>query len=373
MGLQSDFDVLILGGGISGMGIAVEASRQGLRCALVEKNSFISQTSASSLRIIHGGFRYLQTLDIPRVIESIKAQSRLLMEYPGLIQTLPCVMPLKKHGLKSHYPVQAASLIYNCMHKFFDGRHGEADYRDSMFVDREIPLIRDVAPYGLLYWNDALLIDLSLLTRELQMLAQKQGVELFEHSEALGLIPCGDFYRLDIQKDGQTESLRGRCVVNALGPWIERIKGRPVYKQFRWCKGFNVILKRQIEKKYAIGLHGEGRLYFIVPRGEQSVIGTEYLPYTGDPSNLCVHDSEVEDFLSAFNKSFPSLKINFSDVDRVEAGVLPMKGMRGNRVVLYGLEKFYSDEMYIEVLSTKFTTFHQQAAKIVGRIRGLMH
>ncbi|MBN8551177.1 MAG: FAD-dependent oxidoreductase, partial [Deltaproteobacteria bacterium] len=104
----SAVDIAVIGGGISGLGVALEAALNGFEVALFEKGPLASATSANSLRIMHGGIRYLQQMNLPRVMESVRAQAELLADFPDIVRPLPCVMPLTSGGLKSAVPMKVA-------------------------------------------------------------------------------------------------------------------------------------------------------------------------------------------------------------------------------------------------------------------------
>lgn len=360
-------DIVIVGGGISGLGVLLEAAKRGWKSILFEKETLSSATSASSLRIIHGGFRYLQTLDIPRVIESCRDQQSLLSTYPQFIKPLPCVMPLRGTGMKSWYPALAGTLFFKALARIFCGVDVKASCLDSAHLKSNLPFLGKDAPHGALYWTDALLTDPSGFAECLREEASGSGCVVVEETSVQRVIPCGDYFDVETVGKKGIRSVRTRVVVNATGPWLSCVETTACRPDILWCKAFNLILRRQFHAEYAVGVPGDTRLYFLVPRDGVSVLGTDYIPFRGNPDDACVTRDEIASFLGEFNSVFPSWPISPTDVESVECGVLPMRGLRNNYPRLYGLERIYQDDRLIEVLSTKYTTFRSQARKVAAR------
>lgn len=365
------FDIIIIGGGISGLGIALEASGWGFDVLLLEKNRFCSATSDNSLRIIHGGFRYLQSFDLRRVSDSIRAQAELFREYPSLIKPLPCVMPLAARGLKSRLPVSMANIFYRSFYRMLTGRSAGNTILSPRFIDREIPVLSSGAPHGALLWYDGLIQDNGALAAEIVARATAAGAILLEHHEVIEVGHHGGvLLNVHSRTAGESFRHRGRVVINASGPWLDNINTRISVTGHRdshqWCRAFNLVINRCLEKKYAIGIEsrkagGEKRLFFVTPRGEHSAIGTGYLPLSGSPEEASLSEQEINQFLSDFNEALPGLSLSASDVERYELGVLPVSGMEDGEPQLQKHEAITDHRGYIEVTSTKYTTFMNQA------------
>jgi len=140
-----------------------------------------------------------------------------------------------------------------------------------------------------------------------------------------------------------------------------------------WCKGFNLVIKRQLDPTHAIGIESpEGRLFFCTPRAHGTAIGTYYVPHPAlslghAPS---VSNDEIDIFLKAFNAALPGAGIERSEVEAIDVGVLPMLRDSSSGPILQGREEIHSRHGYIEVLSTKYTTFRSQAEQVMGVVRG---
>ena len=356
-------DILIAGGGISGLGVALEAARRGYSFLLMERDECGKATSDSSLRIIHGGFRYLQHLDLPRVVESCRDQQVLLREHGEFILPLPCIMPLKRWGFRSRFPVTLAAALFRALVRRVDGGVVEAGFRPGKWAEREAELLRGLVPHGVLFWQDAILTDPVAFAGKLKSHLRES---IMEGTEVFNVSPYGDFFRVTAEGPQGRITRCCRAFVNTTGPWLSSLsRDIAAVPTPLWCKAFNVILKKQYEPEYGIGFHGNGRLYFLVPRGTASVLGTEYIAFSGDPEKVQVEERELAEFLDSFNVACPNASLSLSDVERVETGVLPMKRLKGGYPQLYGMERIYSDDGWIEVLSTKYTTFASQAVKVL--------
>ena len=361
---QDHYEIAVVGGGISGTGVALAAAQAGIKVVLFEKKRCCEATSQSSLRIMHGGFRYFQTLDLKRVLVSLSDQHHLFQKYPQLVVPLPCLMPLARWGLKSRWPARAGSLAYSVFKRAATGSPAEARVLERDEAERAVPLLRGLVPHGALFWNDAVLLDPAALKDALLIEVRALGGEILQGAGVEEIRQNGENW---ILRAGGQEVV-SRIVVNCTGPWIETLKRPDSCRLFlpRWCKAFNLVLNKQIESRYAVGLQSdEGRLYFVAPRGEASAIGTWYGEYHGLPEDESVSDQEMVQFADGFNRAWPGIDLDNAEIARVEAGVLPMRRMGRDGPVLYGSHRIKTRESYIEVLSTKYTTFRSQAAEVM--------
>ncbi len=361
------FDLIILGGGISGLGVAREASRRKLRTALLESGRCASATSDNTLRIIHGGFRYLQNFDFPRVIKSLGDQKAVLRDAPDAVAPLPCVMPLQRFGLKSRLPVTCAALLYRCIMRLCGSPLPRPRVMSASEVHREIPLLRGLAPHGALLWHDAVMLEPSKVTESLLREIAQGPVTILEGVKAASVAVADGLYEVRAQ-DGR--AFQARSVVSTLGPFMssvavpEQLAGaRPL-----WCKGFNITLSRQLEARYGVGIEGEtGRLFFVVPRGSGSAIGTWYTAHPNDGSPVIPFDEEVEALISEFNAALPGANVHRSEVTGFDAGLLPMEGESASGPALVANTQIHAVGRYVEVLSTKYTTFRSQARQALAK------
>lgn len=360
------FDVIIIGGGISGLGVAREVVSAGRSTLVLEAATCGNATSNNTLRIIHGGFRYLQNFDLPRVIKSLNDQSAVIREVPNAIQTLPCLMPLTRFGMKSRIPVTCASLLYGAIMKVCGSPLPTPHVVSSEKIHSTVRTLRGRAPHGALCWHDAVMSDPSAITHHLVTTITAGGGTIRESVRVKKVEGTrGDF--TVHAEDGS--SFRARCVVNTLGPWLGTIElpagfagDRP-----RWCRGFNLVVKQQLDPTYGIGVESaDGRLFFCVPRGSGTAIGTWYLPHPDISIPPSVSEHEIAQFLHAFNSSLPGATISKNDITHIDVGILPMERTSPSGPQLIAHERIHEHQGYLEVLSTKYTTFRSQGQKVAG-------
>lgn len=368
------YDLVIIGGGISGVGVALAAAKNGVSVALLEKADTLSATSSNSLRIIHGGYRYLQTLNFRRIRDSIIARNQLLKDYPEFIKIQPCVFALNAVGMKSYWPVSAANFLFNTLEQFFSGKRGAAEIRPADWAEKHAPLLAEKARHGVLVWDDAIISDLPGFHARLKQELLALGVEVITDSPVLSVSRAASGYQVDYQHQSNSRKLEARSVVNCSGPWSEQIQinladyTRPSNS---WCRAFNVVINRRLDFAHAIGVEtrseGKKRLVFITPRPEGSAIGTEYLPFEGAPDQIKVSESEIAAFVDLVNDSLPELKIRLSEVSSVDAGILPLAG-RNAGMQLLSRERTERLGNYFDYTAVKYTTFLVNGRQLAGKI-----
>jgi len=364
-----DKSVVILGGGISGLGVALAAARRGFDTTLLEADKCCRKTSANTLRIIHGGFRYLQQLNIPRVFRSLRNQRSILLEMPEQVRPFPCLMPLNQWGLKSALPVQAGALLYRGIATLCDSFLPAPSVLRRETIERQVPLLRGRVNHGALCWYDALVVEPEQVIQFLLEHLVEQNVAINEGCKAYRVVREKDQFVVETSQG----EVRASYVVNALGPWIRSIeppeKGselQPAWYKGAWCKGFNLVLSRQLEARYGVALGSDQeRLFFAVPRDDRTVIGTWYTPVSSVNAPAEVSEEEVHRFINAFARLVPEFEISLGDVCGFDVGYLPMERDSEKGPVLYGDERVVQSKGYVEILSTKYTTFRTQGEKVM--------
>lgn len=377
MTLPGKVDIAVIGGGISGLGVSLEAALNGFSVALFERDELAAATSNNSLRIIHGGIRYLQQLHVPRVLESLRAQAELLADFPDIIKPLPCLMPLSSSGMKSRLPMSCAAAVYNLLARYEEAKPGAARTVSSDFITQKAACLAPLAPRGAFLWHDALLHDPAALVRAVSEKAIACGAAHFQRTRVTAISREGKEFIVAVSRDGVVSRVRSKVVVDASGPWLDslidkrnRLNGALAES---WCKAFNLVLSKQLDPLYAIGLHSpQRRLFFAVPRNGGTALGTAYIAHTGPPEKAHVSPQEIELFLADFRATWPQANVSAGDVQSVECGVLPMQFVGPFGPVLYGQEKVVDRDGYVSVMSTKYTTFREQARRAVAAARSYL-
>ncbi len=354
---------------MSGLAVAREAVARSRRVLILESDVCGKATSDNTLRIIHGGFRYLQSLQINRVFRSLGDQSYVCRQHADAVRPLACLMPLARVGLKSRLPVAAAAVAYGVAMRLMRSPLAVPRVISGQKFAELFPLLAGRGSRGALWWNDAVMARPDLIVSAL----------VTEISSAGGMIRAGSIVR-SVRKDASgfivttaEDQYSSTSVINTLGPWLNSVEIQADLRGPRplWCKGFNIITRKQLHPTHAIGLEGSGRLFFCVPRAESTAIGTWYVPVRelGVTEKPSVSDAELDQFLAAFNSAVPEFQISRGDIIDIDVGVLPMKRLGAKGPELYGSEIISASRCYAEVLSTKYTTFRSQGVRAVAALR----
>lgn len=357
------YDVVVVGGGISGLGSALEAVRRGYKVLLLERSASLGRgTSANSLRIIHGGFRYLQNGGFARVANSIAAQSQLVRKYPDLFAPLPCLMPLRRWGIRSKYPVVGAAAVFRVMAKglgwppkdklpsVIDEAPESIFHQDVFPQDKTTPLLK--------WWDWQLVSHERLVETLVGEFADANG-EFRLNALVVELQSATKFAGVILENG---ERILAKTVIDCRG------SGVPSSKVKSWTTAFNLLLENPIDPVYGVALSANKRLLFAVPRQESSgalgAIGTWYIP-GAEPFSAekpSVGEDLILNAIADINAALPKIGLKRAHVVGFEAGVLPCTSLPTVEPVrLLGRERIETYGRIVKVISTKYTTFETQA------------
>lgn len=321
--------MFVIGGGITGAGIAREAAYRGFRVALVEKDDFASGTSGRSTRLIHGGLRYLERLHLRLVFEASRERRILMRIAPHLVHPLPILLPIPRLSPHGYYKVAAGMWMYDLLALFRNvKRHRMLRPAD---VARVEPTLDRSEVVGAAYFYDATTDD-SRLTLATILSAHDAGAVVANHAEVIRLIQEGSRIvgaEVGDRIDGSERIVRARLVVNACGPWANRLQGNGGQGQRRLClsKGVHINLphtRLPLRQAVAMAAPADGRLMFAVPDGVFTYAGTTDTPYEGDPDRVAADASDVRYILEGINATFPGCRITEGDVISTWAGLRPL-------------------------------------------------
>jgi glycerol-3-phosphate dehydrogenase len=388
---ENTYDIAIVGGGIYGACLAWEASLRGLSVALVEKADFGSATSANSLKIIHGGLRYLQNADFKRMRESIHERTTLMRIAPHLVHPLPIALPTYGHGVKGREALGVAMKINDLI---------SSDRNRLQDTQKHIPngrlispqecreIIKDIPEAGLTgaaIFYDAQVYNSERLTLSFIRSAGELGVNVANYTEVVGFLQTGnriEGIRVEDLLTGDRFEIRAKMVVNTCGAWINNVldlvKSQPQTKTL-FAKAMNLVVK-PLFADYAVGISDRAatpkqgnRFLFIAPWRGKSIIGTYYAPYDGNPEDFRITESDIENFLHQIDRTYPSANLTREDVSFVHGGLLPRTSIDPNTGEPH-LAKHYQIQDYskvsglISVVGVKYTTARDVAQKTIDRI-----
>jgi len=380
------FDAIVVGGGIYGITLAVEAARRRLRVLLVERDDFGGATSRNHLRIIHGGFRYLQSGDLPRYFESVSERRWFLRALPDWIEPLPCLMPLYGSGVR-RTPILRAGLLANDLLSITRNR-GVVD-RARLPGGRVVPsaevrrLHPGVAAEGLTsgaIWYDAFAPDPPRVLMTLLHRACAAGVTALNYVEATGLLESAGavagIRAVDRVNGGELE-LRAPVVLNAAGPWCRELAerlDRDTPDLFRPTLAWNLLLDRPSLSSHALALTARrpgAQTLFLVPWKGYILAGTRHAPWSGATEAPTLTAELHQGFLDDLNEVAPELALDPDAVLRVYSGLLPgtrpgRADLRNRPVVLHHGDHSGPRGLW-SVSGIKFTTARRVADRALSR------
>ncbi len=372
------FDLLVVGGGIYGLTIAYDAAQRGLSVALVERDDFGSGASFNHLRTIHGGVRYLQTLDLARARESVRERRTIARIAPHAVRPLPFAVPLYRSLTRGKLAMRAGFLLDRFVaagrnrgvaasHRLPAGRvtsRGNAVQR--------FPGLRRQGLTGAAVMYDYVTTEADRLTFSFGLAAAQHGATLANHVEAAA--PLVDGKRVvgvsaRDTLDGRTFDVMARLTVNATGAAVDRLLG-PIGLStgVPMLKAMNLVTKRDAGDEALGGRSVSGRYLFLVPWRERALFGTWESDRVCDPSDTSVDERDVASFIAELNQAFPALDLTVADITLVHHGVVPAV-VRGDRAAPAGHERIRDHaadgyEGLISIAGTKFTTARAVAERV---------
>lgn len=377
------FDLLVIGGGIYGLTVAADAAQRGLEVALVERHDVGSGTTFNHLRTIHGGLRYLQTLDLARARESVLERRTLARIAPWAIAPLPFVLPLSRSLTKGKAALSAGFLL---------DRLVSSDRNDDVPATHQLPAGRVIAPEdarasypelsntdmtAAAVWYDYVTVDADRLTLAWALAAAEAGATIANYAQANALLAHAGHVVGALVTDrvtGTTIEVRARHVVNATGGAIDRLlapfgaaTGLPL------LRAVNVVTNRPAPSAALGGRSASGRNLFLVPWQGRAVFGTWESPSTCEPDDTAIGAAALQAFLDELNQAFAWARLTAESVTLIHRGVVPARIRHGQPPTLEGHELVYEHAAeglggVISVAGTKYTTARTVAARIVDRI-----
>ncbi len=359
------FDVLVIGGGITGAGIARDAAMRGLSVAIVEKGDWASGTSSKSSRLIHGGIRYLERGRIGLVRESVREREILMRIAPHLVKPLAFTWPVYRGARLPKWKLRIGLSIYDLL----AGprrvrRHHSLDVAETLA--KEPSLKADGLRGGASYFDAA--TDDAGLTIATLASAVENGAVAVNNAIMVSVTKSGGrangaLIHDTIDEDAAEANVRARTVVSATGPW-----------QAKGTKGSHVAVARErIGNRSAVTLTApqDGRVMFVLPSDERAVIGTTDIYTDESPDNVQASTEEIDYLIAAANHYFPDAKLTTSDVLETWAGIRPLAtAPPGSSPSTISREHQISHDPagVIIVTGGKLTTYRSMAAEIVDAI-----
>jgi glycerol-3-phosphate dehydrogenase len=376
--LQSGrFDLLIVGGGITGAGTARDAALRGLTVALVEADDWASGTSSRSSRLVHGGVRYLEHGHLHLVFEASRERRTLLQIAPHLVRPLQFTWPVYRGARIPRWKLRAGLLAYDALSLFRNvGTHRGISARD--ILARQRGMRSEGLVGGAQYW-DASTDDVRLTLANV-LSAAEAGAVVVNHAPVVAFLhdSAGAIRGATVRDagSGALTSIEARVVVNATGPWSDitrRLDDGVEHAAVLGSKGVHIAVPRErVPVTDAITLlhPTDGRVFFILPSPVHTIVGTTETPSENGPDAVRANRRDVQYLLDAANHFFPAAKLTPADAISAWAGIRPLVSGGGTSANDASREHHIARAAsgLISVTGGKLTTYRAMASEITDRV-----
>ncbi|KZB70459.1 MULTISPECIES: glycerol-3-phosphate dehydrogenase [Thalassospira] len=381
----SNYDLIIIGGGINGAGIARDAAGRGLRVLLCEKDDLASATSSASTKLIHGGLRYLEHYEFRLVREALTEREVLLDNAPHIIWPLRFVLPHRK-DLRPAWMIRLGLFLYDHL-----GGRKKLPASEGISFAKHVsgaPL-RDEMTKGFVYsdcWvDDARLVVLNAMD------AKDMGAEILTRTECVGASRSDDGWNVTLrdQETGENRSVSGRMLINAAGPWCadlinpeNGVVKSDTRANIRLVKGSHIVVPKMFDHDFCyIFQNGDGRIVFAIPyQDDFTLIGTTDVDFKGDPSTVKIDQDEI-DYLCKLASGYFKKPIASDDVVWTYSGVRPLYAGEGAEANASKVSRDYTLKLEanghqapaLHVFGGKITTYRklaEHALQIISRELG---
>lgn len=371
---NENFDIAIIGGGITGAGTARDAASRGLKVALIEAGDFAVGTSSRSSKLIHGGIRYLEQKEFGLVFEALSERQHLFDMAPHLVHPLRFIVPLYREGRVGMTLMGLGMWLYDVLSLWEAPElHSRLDLEE---VQAKLPFLNTRGLLGAYAYSDAYMDDDRLVFETLRS-AAAWGARAANYVKAVGAEFSGDKMVALVAQDmrtGQQLKIHARHFVSTVGPWTD-IVGNDLLKSWkkilRPAKGVHLTFSRtRLQLQEAIVMAAEERIVFGIPRHDMVIIGTTDTDFPGDPSQVRVENADVEYLLSVTNRYFPGAGITRADIVSAYAGVRPLVDDRSATESKTSREHLIlTDPRNITfVAGGKYTTYRHMAEQTVDAV-----
>ncbi len=373
---QDVYDILVVGGGITGAGIARDAAMRGYKVALIDKGDFASGTSSKSSRLVHGGVRYLEMFEFGLVFEASRERRTLWQIAPHLVHPLPFLFPIYRDARWPAWMIDIGLWMYDGLALFRNFK------RHEMFSNQEIARRMrgiDVGNIngGAHYYDGQ--VDDARLTLETIRAAHQHGAAIANYVQVDGLLKQeGKVTGVQAHdtRRGDKIDIHARVVVNATGPWTDtllQLDDPRAPKRMRPTKGIHIIVPREKiggDSAVAFPAHSDGRLMFVIPWGQFSIVGTTDTDFAGDYDRVVADAADVDYVIAAAQHAFPGASLQKSDVISTYAGLRPLVLQQGKSASKTSREHeiWTTPSGLVTIAGGKLTTYRSMAEELVNLV-----
>ncbi|WP_267383369.1 glycerol-3-phosphate dehydrogenase [Cyanobacterium sp. uoEpiScrs1] len=388
---QATYDLIVIGGGVNGAGVARDAALRGLKTILIEKGDFACGTSSWSTRLIHGGLRYLEYFEFPLVRESLREREILLHTAPHLVKPLLLTIPIYRERSRPYWKIWAGMILYDIFsadktlppHRMLppaqfkqlfpsidsDGLTGGAQYYDGQVTYAERLCLENI---------------LSAKAAGATVLSYVKVTQLHRQNNRISSLTCKDFWTdQEFIVNGHDKSI----VINMAGPWVDYVcqlgmkdnKEAPIgkTKKIGGTKGSHIIVNPFVgapSTSLYVEAKSDGRPFFIVPWDGMYLIGTTDQSFKGNLDQLKADDDEIDYLLRETNYIIPNAQLSRKDIKFTYSGVRPLPNAEGKKPGSITRKHIFFDHTkegvtnLISLIGGKLTTYRQVGEEIVDLV-----
>ncbi len=364
------FDLIIIGGGITGAGVARDASLRGLTCLLLEKGDFASGVTSKSTRLIHGGLRYLANFEIDLVAESLRERAILRRQAPYLIHPMPILIPIYQGDPHGRAVISLGIHLYDLLSRDSDVPHYFTSNREKT-LGFEPRLKQEGLAGSALFYDHQILMPERLVIENV-VSARNAGAQLLNYirAEKIESTDNGVIVTARDALSGTIHHYRSKVLINAAGPWIDAVRQAGDInrrKIIHPTKGIHIVMPKLTDQALFVTSR-DGRMFFIIPLGAYSLIGTTDTKYEGDLDDVHADEQDVDYLITESKRVLPRLNIKREAILYTYAGIRPLafsgasesKISRKHRIVKEG-----RSGKIITIAGGKLTTYRNMAKDVV--------
>ncbi|GGD51414.1 glycerol-3-phosphate dehydrogenase/oxidase [Muriicola marianensis] len=372
---STEFDLVVIGGGITGGGIALDAASRGLKVLLLEKGDFASGTSSKSTKLIHGGLRYLKQFDFWLVKEVGSERAIVHKLAPHLVLPEKMLLPLIEGGSYGKWLTSVGLKVYDILAQVGgDDKRKMLEKKEAMALE---PLLPKKKVKGAGYYAEYRTDD-ARLTLENIKTSLKYGAGALNYAEVTEFLykdktVSGVIFRDVIS--GESHRVNAKYVINAAGPWVDELRGinhSKKGKRLHLTKGVHLVFPhKKLPVKQSVYFDvPDGRMIFAIPRGKVTYVGTTDTNYNSDKDKVETDLADAIYLIAAVNNMFPEIELEMDDIESSWAGLRPLIHEEGKSASELSRkdEIFTSDSGLISIAGGKLTGYRKMAERAVNRI-----
>ncbi len=372
---EKEFDLLVIGGGITGAGIALDAASRGMSVALVEKQDFAAGTSSRSTKLIHGGLRYLKQFEFALVAEVGQEREIVYRNAPHLVIPEKMLLPITEKGSLNMFSSSIGIYVYDVLAGV------ERSERRRMLTKQETiahePLLKREKLKGAALYTEYRTDDARLTIEILKTAANRGAVCLNYVSAEEFIYNEGKVAGAKVHDviSGKSFEIKAKKTVNACGPWVDKLREKDNSlkgKRLHLTKGVHIVFEH---KRFPLSQSlyfdvSDGRMIFAIPRGNATYVGTTDTNYTGELERPSVTQQDVDYLLAAVNAMFEGINLTQNDVTSSWCGLRPLIHEDGKSPSELSRkdEIFISESGVISIAGGKLTGYRKMAEKTVNHV-----